>query len=317
MAKHSVGPKQQSLQREEFNSSEMGESAPPPPIVGFTTRLNLPESKRKRKRALAEPDSPRPKSEEDLREEAAWKQVEETGKPMVLDQELLLPEGMSVAQAIQFLPDGLREQTDAAWNAKLSQIWNFMFESTAQQIRKDVEGNGEWERYNSLPSYAQHAQTESIMREQWNMPKVPFEELVQQWKNPPNEEQSAPSPKKKKRQAKGTHQQRVHRESAVVETETKQEIVPSGSYMTLEKTVQPPERRVPQVHSSAPSAAALEWNREHHHFLLKRLDQILGYLDDEEQQAVQEILNRPIGKQEIDQIDEIVKGVEWVRRLQK
>lgn len=78
-----------------------------------------------------------------------------------------------------------------------------------------------------------------------------------------------------------------------------------------------PERTPSQTQTTPSLATELEWNREHYRFLLRRLDQIWGYLDGEEQKAVQEILNRPIGKEEIDQIDEIVKGVEWVRRLQK
>lgn len=303
------------MQREEFNSSEMGESALFPPIVGFTTRLKLPESKRRRKRVDSVPDTPRLKSEEELREEAAWKQVEETGKPVVFDQHLLIPEGMSVWQAIEFLPDGVREPTKAALGAKVSEAWQLIFNSTEQRIRKNAEEKGQLERYNSLPPYARNALTESVVREQWKLPQVPLEELLQQWEKPPKvEEQELPG-KKKKQSAKQLRKSSPTEEPMGAPSESRMDSTPFTDQPAI---VQPDPRPEPLPgNPSSNSQTAVEWNQKHHRFLLKRLDQIWGYLDGEEQQAVQEILNRPIGNQEIDQIDEIVKGVEWVRRLQK
>lgn len=305
--------------RKDFNSGAMDETNTQPPILKFAARLKLPESTRGRKRKDREPEPPRPKSEEELHEEAAWKQVEETGKPVVLDQTLLLPEGMSVAEAIQSLPGGLREQTEAAWDAKLSEMWSFIFKSTEEQIRKDMEEKGELERYNSMPSYAKHALTESVTRKQWNLPEVPLESLIEKWANPPKDDESKTRLKKKKRLRKerrnpitpdlGSGVPVAHEPTSEREAITNQ---PSTA------TSQPmPERSVPTNRTLSVSETAIEWNREHHRFLLKRLDQIWGYTDSEEQQAVREILNRPIGKEDIDRIDEIVKGVEWVRRLQR
>lgn len=308
----------QSLQREEFNSSKMGESAVFPPIVGFTTRLKLPESKRRRKRADSVPDTPRQKSEEELREEAAWNQVEETGKPVVFDQHLLIPEGMSVWQAIEFLPDAVREQTKAALGAKVSEAWQMIFNSTEERIRKNAEEKGELERYNSFPPHIKHALTESVVREQWGFPEIPLEELIHKWENPPQEEESKPPPHKKKKRPKETHKPpSFESRFAVDSNETTRQSIASLSQPPPDASRNAPERTPSQSQTTPTGATALEWNRQHRYFLLKRLDQIWGYLDSEEQQAVQEILNRRIGKEEIDQIDEIVKGVEWVRRLQK
>ncbi len=305
--------------RKDFNFGAMDETNTQPPILKFAARLKLPESTRGRKRKDREPEPPRPKSEEELREDSAWRQVAETGKPVVLDQTLLLPEGMSVAEAIQFLPGGLREQTEAAWDAKLSEMWNFIFKSTQEQIHKDMEEKGELERYNSMPPYAKHALTESVMRKQWNLPEVPLEGLIEKWANPPKDDESKTPLKKTKRRPKerrnaitpdlGAVVPVAHEPSSERETITNQ---PSTA------TSQPmPERSVPTNQTLSVSETAIEWNREHHRFLLRRLDQIWGYLDPEEQRAVREILNHPIGKEEIDLIDEIVKGVEWVRRLQR
>lgn len=77
-----------------------------------------------------------------------------------------------------------------------------------------------------------------------------------------------------------------------------------------------PETAIPGELAKKEPNAALNWNREHHRFSLTRLNQIWRYLDSEEQQVIKALLHRKIGKEEIEQIDEIVKGVEWVRRLE-
>lgn len=303
-------PNPQELHREEGDSAEMELKVSHEPVLRFATRLKLPESTRKRKRKEPEPVPPRLKSEKELREDEAWKQVEETGKPVVLDQTLLLPDGMSISQAIQFLPDDVRAETEAGWNAKLRELWGMIFKSTEQQIRKDVEEKGELERYSSLPPYARNALTESVVREQWKLPQVPLEELLQQWEKPPKAEGPELPAKKKKRPAK----QLLKSSPTVEPIKTKSESPSSGTQPAKVRTG-PAEQTPSYIGPSSPSA--VEWNQQHHRFLLKRIAQIWVYLDTEEQQAVQEILNRPISKQDIDQIDEIVKGVEWVRRLQR
>lgn len=164
--------------REEFSSMNVDEVAYQRPIIQFATKLKLPESTRGRKRKDRETEPPRPKSEEELREEAARKQVEETGKPVVLDGTLLLPEGMALSKAILFLPDGFREHTEAAWDAKLGEVWGVIFKSTKEQIRKNAEEKGDLERWNSFPLYVKNALTESILRGQWGFLEVPLEELI-------------------------------------------------------------------------------------------------------------------------------------------
>ncbi len=307
----------QSSEREKSGLSETGESTFHQPILRFATRLKLPESNRKRKRKAAEPDTPRPKSERELREDAAWKQVEETGKPLVLDQVLLLPEHMSVAEAIQFLPDGIREQTEADWNANMQQVWSFIFESTEERIRKNLAEKGELERYNSFPPYVQHAIIESVVREQWDMPEVPLKELLQQWKNPP-EKKEKPDPQKRKRQKKGSRKQLTNEPLPFTDSgHLPSQSGSSTAQFSGKNVAHTSVRIIPARQTTSISPTALDWNKEHHRFLLKRIEQIWLNLDTEEQQAVQEILNHPIGKEEIDRIDEIVKGVEWVRRLRR
>lgn len=107
----------------------------------------------------------------------------------------------------------------------------------------------------------------------------------------------------------------VEEDLSIALNETRLEGAPVTVEPVIDQIQAPSEGKPSQTGSSSPTA--IEWNQEHHRFLLKRIAQIWGYLNTEEQQAVQEILNRPISRQDIDQIDEIVKGVEWVRRLQK
>jgi hypothetical protein len=94
--------------------------------------------KARRRRSSPEPEMPRVKSEAELREEAAWTRVEQTGKPLVLDGCLLLPKGMSIWQALDFLPDGTRERTEATLDAQMSHAWQVIFNRT----EKDVVTNG-------------------------------------------------------------------------------------------------------------------------------------------------------------------------------
>lgn len=286
-------------------------------ITHFTTRMKLPDSPRRKskRKSAAEELPPRPKSEQELREEAAWKQVEETGKPVVLDGNLLLPDGMKLKEAFQFLPEPLREETADAWDRKLSEVWEYISRSTEEQIRQKAQEEGKLEYYNSLPVYARTALLESVIRQQWGYPEVPFEQLLEKWKNSSNEVEDTSSQTKKKKTPKQKRQ--VPPVPVKERAEDKREIAPQV-YQDQERSQMTSQS--PSLSPTTPtidSESALNWNREHHRFLLRRLDQIWSYFDAEEQKAVMELLKIRLGKEEIDQIDEIVKGVVWVRGIQK
>lgn len=154
----------------------------PKRITHVAARLKLPETpRRKPRRQSPSAEAPaRAKSEEELRAAAAWKQVEETGKPVVLEDTLLLPDGMNVTQAIQYLEANLREETAGAWGRQFSAVWGYIIKSTAEQIRQKAEEDGKLEYYNSLPPYARTALLESLIRQQWGYPEIPFEQLLEQ-----------------------------------------------------------------------------------------------------------------------------------------
>lgn len=305
-------------------------------ITRFAARFNLPdvdERKPRRRRAMPGPETPRVKSEKELREDAAWKRVEETGKPVVLDDCLLLPNGMSVSEAIQFLPDDVRERTEEAWDAKLSQVYQILIDGAEEQIRKKVEEDGKLAWYNALPWAARASFIESVVRRQMGWPEVSFEELLERYDKPHDTVQA----KRKKKAQYNEKRSMVAHPSVGTANRGADRDISEGASNSTPPTDDPNRTRVrgttparqPAARTSLvlsktaiSSAAAegditLQWNREHHRFLLKRLDQIWGYLDAEEQEAVQHLLKRKIGKEEIEQIDEIVKGVEWVRRLEK
>ncbi len=50
--------------------------------------------------------------------------------------------------------------------------------------------------------------------------------------------------------------------------------------------------------------------------MLKRIDQLWEYLNDEEQQLILDLLNQRIRRAEADQADEIIRGCEWVRKIE-
>jgi hypothetical protein len=310
------------------------------PIRRFAFRGKLPDiddRKPRRRRKSPEPEIPRVKSDAELREEAAWKQVEEIGKPVILDDCLLVPNGMSALEAIEFLPDGVREQTEEAWNAKLTEVYRIFLEGAERQLREKAEKDGKLEWYDSLPWAARAALKESVVRQQLGYPEVPLEELIRQYQKPldgvetelQRKKRSKRTPQKAKIEPpyrltanSDANQQASERASGPMPSTLEANRVSSDSATSLTQTGpvtngNRSETTIPVTVAEEQTNAALQWNREHHPFLLKRLDQIWAYFDAEEQQAVEALLNRRIRKEEIEQIDEIVKGVEWVRRLEK
>lgn len=92
----------------------------------FVSRIVLPaQSKAKSRRRRIEPleETTQMVSEAILREQAAWKQVEETGKPVQFEDKLFIPDGMSIWKAIEFLPDGIREQVRSAMQQKVADVY--------------------------------------------------------------------------------------------------------------------------------------------------------------------------------------------------
>jgi hypothetical protein len=288
------------------------------PIRRFAVSLSLSDlngGKSRRRRGAPVQETPRVKSESELREETAWKQVEETGKPVVLEDCLLLPKGMSVSKAIEYLPENIREKTEEAWHTTLSRVWRLIFDQTEEEIRKKADENGSLSAYDSLPWVAKSALTESIVRQQWNLPEVPLEELIRQRQERIDETLTNPQSKKRVRANKRPVKHlpaSAPSADGVIGAKAADKAVPSAIFAAdTRATIS--EHKPDEADASD---RVLEWNRNHHRFLLRRLDQIWSYLDMEEQQEVQQMLKRRIGAEEIAQIDEIVTGVSWVRRLE-
>lgn len=281
------------------------------PIIGFTSRLKLPEStvsKPRRKKELSKPAPVREKSEAELREEAAWKQVEETGKPVVLDGRLLVPDGMHARDAMKYLPDGIREQAIEDLDRKLAGAFRILLNGAKRQIREDAEKRGELAEYESLPEIGKRALAEMVVRQQMHMPEVPLEEIIDRLQKeaeyiPEPSEQSKPAQVRRKPQP---------------ETENRQEpqpvVIPKADQGI--KAVLVP-RSIFEHQESIRISQVSQWNLEHHGLLLKRLDQVWRNLNAEEQQAVLGYLGKKMSKTEVDAIDGIIKGCEWVKRMEE
>jgi hypothetical protein len=277
-------------------------------VIGFTSRLKLPEAaiaKSRRRKTSTEPAPARVKSESELREEAAWKQVEETGKPVLLDGRLLVPDGMQVREAMAYLPDGVREQAIEDLDRKVAGALRILLDGAQNQLRENAKESGKLEEYDALHPIAKEALAESVVRKQMHMPEVPLEEIVdrmqKQW-------ESNPEPGKRSKPAKV-------RTKPTIETDTRPKpppvVIPAAD---LGKQIAPMSIAEPQ--ESIRISQVSRWNLEHHGLLLKRLDQIWRYLTNEEQHVVLLRLGKDMGKTEIDEIDEIIKSCEWVRKIE-
>lgn len=152
------------------------------PPTKFATRLTLEEdSKSKSRRRKSEPvqEKVRELTVGQLREQAAWKQVEETGKPMVFEDTLLIPEGMTFWEAVEFLPDGIREQTASAMQKKLAEVHYDLVRRQRAEILEKIAEKSEWKEYETFPYAAQMAIADSIVRQKFEMPEIPMKELIE------------------------------------------------------------------------------------------------------------------------------------------
>lgn len=152
------------------------------PPTKFATRLTLPEDpKSKSRRRKTEPVAAKERvlSEAELREEAAWRQVEETGKPAQFEDTLLIPEGMSFWEAVEFLPEGIREQTRLAMQKKIAEVHFDLVRQKRDQILEKAAEDSKWEQYKAFPYAAQMAIADSIVRQQLEMSEIPIPELIE------------------------------------------------------------------------------------------------------------------------------------------
>ncbi len=271
-------------------------------IVRWSARLKLPDSafRKSRRRKETEAQAPRVLTEEELRQEAAWKQVEETGRPVLLDGTLLVPEGMSIWKALEFFPDPIREPATRRLEGMVANAYHVLLNGAEGQVREKAKEDGKLEQYDELPAYAKSALAESIVRKQLNMPEVPLEDILdrrQAGSQPPlpDDAKKAKNGRKKSK-------------------ETARPIVSSGTDVGKAKAEL--EATVAQKEPNKESQV-LRWNIEHHALLLKRLDQVRAYLTDEEKKAIDGLLRKKLHKAQIDQIDEIIRGCEWVRMFER
>lgn len=152
------------------------------PPTKFAARLKLPEDSRSRsRRRKSEPvqEKVRELTVGQLREEAAWKQVEETGKPMVFEDTLLIPEGMNFWEAVEFLPESIREKTRSAMQKKMAKVHVDLVQRRREQILEKATEDSEWEQYKAFPYAVQMAIADSIVRHQLGMAETPLPELIE------------------------------------------------------------------------------------------------------------------------------------------
>ncbi len=268
--------------------------------VAWRTKLSEPKQRRGRSKTITEPEQTRVRSEHELREEAAWKEVEQTGKPVVFDGQLLMPDGMSLSKAIEFLPDGVREQARKNWEYTSVEIFRILLRGARGQIREKIGEQGHLEKHDASPEVAKTALDESVVREQLGWPEVPLEELIKRYggKIDSAHEQTAKS---------------MSTEQLVTDDSAKRTLPTDSRPSEFDKL--PIEMLIAKAESSAKKQALL-WNVDHHRLMLKRIDQLWEYLNDEEQQLILDLLTRRIRRAEVDQVDEIIRGCEWVRMIE-
>jgi hypothetical protein len=114
-----------------------------------------------------------------LREQAAWAQVEETGKPVLFEDEILIPDGMNPWEAIELLPDGIREQTRSALQKHVGKAFIGLVKKRRADILEKIAEDSKWEQYRTFPYAAQMAIADSLVRQWLGLPEVPVKELIE------------------------------------------------------------------------------------------------------------------------------------------
>lgn len=297
----------QGLPEDRIGPDKASYSADNQQIVRWSTRLKLPDSAfgKSRRRKATEAQPARVPTEEELRQETAWKQVEETGKPVLLEGTLLVPEGMSIWKALEHFPDAIREPATRRLKAMAGNAYRVLLDGAMEQVREKAKEDGKLEQYDELPDYAKSALAESVVRQQLNMPDVPFEEILDRWQASSESPGSKPELQDNEMKAKSRSKK---------SEETYRRIAPSGADVDKAKAAQ----KASEAHAKpSKESQALRWNIEHHGLLLKRLDQVRAYLTEEEQKEVDTLLKKKLNKAQIDQIDEIITGCDWVRRIEQ
>lgn len=158
---------------------------PPPRPITLVTRIALPETpttKRRRRKQGDEPASqPRELTEAELQEQEGWKQVAASGKPVLVADKLLIPGEMSPWDAIEYLPDGLREQTRAAMQHKLAGAVQGLIESMRERLSTELGDEAQRENYRKAPYPLQMAMAETLVRPQLGWKELPMKDLVRQY----------------------------------------------------------------------------------------------------------------------------------------
>jgi hypothetical protein len=156
---------------------------PPPRPITLVTRLVIPESataKRRRKKEEA-PPPPRELTEAEQREADGWKQVKETGKPVLVDDKLLIPGEMSPWDAIEHLPDGLREHTRKAMQEKVGGAIMGLINHMRERLLTELGDEAQRAQYRTHPYPVQMAMAETLVRHQLKWPEVPMKDLLRQY----------------------------------------------------------------------------------------------------------------------------------------
>ncbi len=152
--------------------------------VRFAARLKLPQDTTRSERRRKGTDSevpPKALSDEQLREEAAWRQVQETGKPVIFEGTLLLPPNLSLWDAIELLPDDVRDQSRAVAQSGAAKIAMRMINHLRVEIGEHAKQSGDLKKWNSFSDATQMAIAESVFRQQYGWPEKPLEELLEQY----------------------------------------------------------------------------------------------------------------------------------------
>jgi hypothetical protein len=173
--------------RSQKKSSQQEISVGGSPVLKFETRLVLddkPTKKTRQRKPDGEPETdqiPRPLSAEEQRKQAAWQEVEQSGKPAVFEDTLLIPTGMNPWQALEHLPAGVKEATEAAMQHTAAKAYVIMVEGMRETILKQAEQKPEWAEYKTYSHAVQMAIADSVYRANNDLPEIPMRELLKQY----------------------------------------------------------------------------------------------------------------------------------------
>jgi hypothetical protein len=100
---------------------------------------------------------------------------------VLVDDKLLIPGEMNPWDAIEHLPDGLREYTRKAMQQKVAEVATHLIERMRERLLAELGDEDQRAQYRTHPYPVQMAMAETLVRHQMGWHEVPMKDLLRRY----------------------------------------------------------------------------------------------------------------------------------------